>query len=104
MSVEIKAITPTTTQEPPHGSFQLGCECNDNITATMGSGSGLDDSSRNRVFDIPKPVSGRSATTQEFVPYGDVHEKAWHSGAPALETLVLPGSWGSYGTIPSKES
>ena len=70
----------------------------------MGSGSPLDDSSRNRVFDIPQARSGRSATTQEFVRYGAVHEKAWLSGAPALETLVLPGSWGSYETIPSKES
>jgi hypothetical protein len=95
MSVEIRweekvdpRLHQITTQEPPHGSFQLGCECNDNIT----------------FLTFAKPVSGRSATTQEFVPYGAVHEKAWLSGAPALETLVLPGSWGSYGTIPSKES
>ena len=27
------------TPKPPHGSFQVGCECNDNSTPTMSSGS-----------------------------------------------------------------
>ena len=36
------------------GYSRLSRECNDNITAIMGSGSPLDDSSRNRVFDIPQ--------------------------------------------------